>query len=102
MNFTLQITNYAAPSSSELEGRGQSVTNDLQSTHSQGQYQEQVRTKAMHNIYTMYAFPTMRKRAPCQAFYNSLSAMIHQKCQTDEEDAKLSWKTDENIYGKHR
>lgn len=35
-------------------------------------------------------------------FYNSLSAMIHQKWQTDEEDTKLSWKTDENIYGKHR
>lgn len=85
------ITNY---DSSELKGRRQSVANDLQSTQFQGQYQEQDRTKTMANI--MYS--TMRKRAP--AFYNSLSAMIHRKCQTveTEDDTKLSWKTDENIH----
>lgn len=85
------ITNY---DSSELKGRRQSVANDLHSTQFQGQYQEQDRTKTMANI--MYS--TMRKRAP--AFYNSLSAMIHRKCQTveTEDDTKLSWKTDENIH----
>lgn len=41
------ITNYDC---SELEARRQSVTNDLHSTHSQGQYQEQHLTKTMANI----------------------------------------------------